>query len=112
MSEISTLLYSAWRSLILTRFLSYQPVSKIRVEGLVSKFSPGGGRAGTDRQFFFINGRPCAPAKVQKAINEVYRTFNANQSPFIVADFVLPTGVYLGHPFICFVMGVTFFRFV
>jgi len=30
--------------------------------------------------------------KVQKAINEVYRTFNANQSPFVIADFVLPTG--------------------
>jgi DNA mismatch repair protein PMS2 len=63
------------------------------VEGLISKFSPGAGRAGTDRQFFFINGRPCTPSKVQKAINEVYRTFNASQSPFVVADFVLPTGV-------------------
>ncbi|KAI0247255.1 DNA mismatch repair protein MutL [Lactifluus subvellereus] len=64
---------------------------QIRVEGLISKFVPGAGRAGTDRQFFFINGRPCAPAKVQKAINEVYRTFNANQSPFVIADFILPT---------------------
>ncbi|KAH9977464.1 hypothetical protein BJV74DRAFT_781094 [Russula compacta] len=65
--------------------------NEIRVEGLISKFAPGLGRAGTDRQFFFINGRPCAPAKVQKAINEVYRTFNANQSPFVIADFLLPT---------------------
>ncbi|KAH9066502.1 hypothetical protein EDB87DRAFT_1586471 [Lactarius vividus] len=64
---------------------------QIRVEGLISKFAPGAGRTGTDRQFFFINGRPCAPAKVQKAINEVYRTFNANQSPFVIADFILPT---------------------
>jgi hypothetical protein len=31
--------------------------------------------------------------KVQKAFNEVYRSFNVNQSPFIVADFILPTGV-------------------
>ncbi len=66
--------------------------SRIRVEGLISKFASGSGRTGTDRQFFFINGRPCAPAKVQKVINEVYRTFNANQSPFVIADFVLPTG--------------------
>jgi DNA mismatch repair protein PMS2 len=65
------------------------------VKGLISKFTPGAGRAGTDRQFFFINGRPCAPVKVQKAINEVYRTFNANQSPFVIADFLLPTGVYI-----------------
>ncbi|KAI0272033.1 hypothetical protein BGY98DRAFT_1003906 [Russula aff. rugulosa BPL654] len=64
---------------------------RIRVEGLISKFASGSGRTGTDRQFFFINGRPCAPTKVQKAINEVYRTFNANQSPFVIADFVLPT---------------------
>ena len=70
---------------------------QIRVEGLISKFTPGAGRVGTDRQFFFINGRPCAPAKVQKAINEVYRTFNANQSPFVIADFILPTGTARSH---------------
>jgi DNA mismatch repair protein PMS2 len=68
------------------------------VEGLISKFTPGAGRVGTDRQFFFINGRPCAPAKVQKAINEVYRTFNANQSPFVIADFILPTGTTGSYP--------------
>ena len=72
--------------------------SQIRVEGLISKFTPGAGRVGTDRQFFFINGRPCAPAKVQKAINEVYRTFNANQSPFVIADFILPTGTTRRYP--------------
>ncbi|THH06569.1 hypothetical protein EW145_g3991 [Phellinidium pouzarii] len=65
--------------------------TKVQVRGLISKFSLGSGRAGPDRQFFFINGRPCSPAKIQKAFNEVYRTFNVNQSPFIVADFILPT---------------------
>ncbi|KZT05115.1 DNA mismatch repair protein MutL [Laetiporus sulphureus 93-53] len=65
--------------------------SEVRVRGLVSKFSVGCGRTATDRQFFFINGRPCNPPKVQKAFNEVYRSFNANQAPFIVADFILPT---------------------
>jgi hypothetical protein len=56
---------------------------------------------------FFINGRPCAPAKVQKAINEVYRTFNANQSPFVIADFVLPTGTSISlTPLMWLVMGV------
>jgi len=64
--------------------------NEVRVVGLISKFTVGGGRTGTDRQFFFVNGRPCVPSKVQKAFNEVYRTFNANQSPFIVADFILP----------------------
>ncbi|KAI9060339.1 DNA mismatch repair protein MutL [Trametes sanguinea] len=65
--------------------------NQIRVKGLVSKFSVGCGRNGTDRQFFFVNGRPCAPTKVQKAFNEVYRSFNATQSPFVIADFILPT---------------------
>ncbi|KAH9970938.1 hypothetical protein BJV74DRAFT_889440 [Russula compacta] len=52
-----------------------------RVEGLISKFAPELGRAGTDRQFFFINERPCAPAKVQKAMNEVYHSCDINVSP-------------------------------
>ncbi|TCD62462.1 hypothetical protein EIP91_006832 [Steccherinum ochraceum] len=64
---------------------------RVRVSGLTSKFVVGGGRSGTDRQFFFVNGRPCLPSKVQKAFNEVYRTFNATQSPFVVADFIVPT---------------------
>ncbi|KAF9788005.1 hypothetical protein BJ322DRAFT_1002088 [Thelephora terrestris] len=65
--------------------------NRVRVAGLISKFALGCGRTTKDRQFFFINGRPCNPAKVQKAFNEVYRTFNVSQSPFIVADFILPT---------------------
>ncbi|KAI0067480.1 DNA mismatch repair protein MutL [Artomyces pyxidatus] len=64
--------------------------SGVRVRGLISKFSVGGGRTGIDRQFFYINHRPCNISKVQKALNEVYRTFNMHQSPFIVADFILP----------------------
>ncbi|KAH9837617.1 DNA mismatch repair protein MutL [Rhodofomes roseus] len=65
--------------------------NEVRVRGQISKFAVGCGRSGTDRQFFFVNGRPYNPSKVQKAFNEVYRTFNANQAPFIVADFILPT---------------------
>ncbi|KAI0776511.1 hypothetical protein BD413DRAFT_602116 [Trametes elegans] len=64
--------------------------NEVKVRGWISKFAVGCGRNGTDRQFFFVNGRPCVPAKVQKAFNEVYRSFNATQSPFIVADFILP----------------------
>lgn len=58
---------------------------------MISKFAHGFGRSGSDRQYFFINGRPCNPSKIQKAFNEVYRTFNATQSPFIVANFIIPT---------------------
>ena len=64
----------------------------IQVKGLISKFYVGAGRTGTDRQFFYVNGRPCNLTKVQKGFNEVYRTFNANQAPFVLADFIVPTG--------------------
>ncbi|KAJ6550886.1 DNA mismatch repair protein [Mycena vulgaris] len=64
---------------------------QVVVRGLVSKFAVGSGRTGTDRQFFYVNGRPCNLSKIQKAFNEVYRSFNATQSAFIIADFILPT---------------------
>ncbi|KAI9566649.1 hypothetical protein HD554DRAFT_1104666 [Boletus coccyginus] len=66
-------------------------VTPIKVQGLISKFAVGAGRTSVDRQFFFVNGRPYNPGKVQKAINEVYRTFNINQSPFVIANVILPT---------------------
>ncbi|GLB43816.1 putative DNA mismatch repair protein [Lyophyllum shimeji] len=40
---------------------------------------------------FYVNGRPCNLTKIRKAFNEVYCSFNANQAPFILADFILPT---------------------
>ncbi|KAI6040194.1 DNA mismatch repair protein MutL [Pisolithus marmoratus] len=67
------------------------PITPVRAQGLVSKFVIGAGRTTSDRQYFFINGRPYNAGKVQKAFNEVYRTFNVNQAPFVIADFVLPT---------------------
>ncbi|KAI5999252.1 DNA mismatch repair protein MutL, partial [Pisolithus albus] len=70
------------------------PITSVCVQGLVSKFVIGAGRTTNDRQYFFVNGRPFNAGKasiVQKAFNEVYRTFNVNQVPFVIADFVLPT---------------------
>lgn len=66
----------------------------VSVRGLISKFSVACGRTGTDRQFLFVNGRPCNLNKVQKTFNEVYRSFNANQSPFLVADFIIAPDTY------------------
>ncbi|KAK0481600.1 hypothetical protein IW261DRAFT_1471496 [Armillaria novae-zelandiae] len=70
---------------------------EVCIRGLIS--SPGCGRSSTDRQFFYINGRPCGLAKIQKTINEVYRSFTPNnnttsQAPFVVADFEIPTDTY------------------
>ncbi|KAJ3747567.1 hypothetical protein DFH05DRAFT_821716 [Lentinula detonsa] len=79
---------------------------KIHVKGLISSPTPipGSGstpssgssaRSAPDRQFFYVNGRPCSLNKIQKAINDIYRTFipsnaTSNQFPFIVADFTIP----------------------
>ncbi|KIP06904.1 hypothetical protein PHLGIDRAFT_72015 [Phlebiopsis gigantea 11061_1 CR5-6] len=71
---------------------SVAPTTTVTVRGMISKFSLNCGRSASDRQYFFVNGRPCSPSKVQKAFNEVYKTFNATQMPFIVADFSLPNG--------------------
>lgn len=42
-----------------------------RLNGFVSKCEHGSGRSTTDRQFFFINGRPCDHSKVRDSVNNV-----------------------------------------
>ncbi|XP_076448637.1 mismatch repair endonuclease PMS2-like [Babylonia areolata] len=54
------------------------------IEGFVSKCEHGQGRGSTDRQFVFINRRPCDSTKILKVINEVYHTYNRHQYPFVV----------------------------
>ncbi|KXN83171.1 Mismatch repair endonuclease PMS2 [Leucoagaricus sp. SymC.cos] len=67
----------------------------VSVRGLISKFNVACGRTGTDRQFLYVNSRPCILNKVQKIFNEVYRSFNATQSPFLIADFIISPSDYL-----------------
>ncbi|XP_046563107.1 mismatch repair endonuclease PMS2-like [Haliotis rubra] len=55
-----------------------------RIEGFVSKCEHGRGRGSSDRQFIFINKRPCDSAKLSKQINEVYHSYNRHQYPFVV----------------------------
>lgn len=66
----------------------------VYVTGLVSKPSRGSGRTSSDRQFLYINGRPWDNLKVTRAFNEIYRQFNTNQVPMLVADFALEGGRY------------------
>lgn len=56
------------------------------IEGFISSCAHGQGRSTTDRQFYFINCRPCDPAKVMKLVNEVYHYYNRHQSPFVVLN--------------------------
>lgn len=58
--------------------------------GLISSASWGQGRTSGDRQFTYINGRPCVLPKITKAVNEVYKSFNTNQVPLAILDFQIP----------------------
>ncbi|KAJ4468013.1 histidine kinase-like ATPase [Lentinula lateritia] len=76
---------------------------KIHVKGLISSPTPipssgstlrSGGSARSTK-FFYVNGRPCTLSEIQKAINDIYRTFipsnaTSGQFPFVVADFTIP----------------------
>ncbi|KAJ1028430.1 hypothetical protein NDA16_001597 [Ustilago loliicola] len=68
--------------------------STVTVIGLISKPVYGSGRTSSDRQFFYINGRPWEAGRVSRAFNEVYKSFNSNHFPFVIADFRLPTDSY------------------
>ncbi|KAI8961660.1 DNA mismatch repair protein MutL [Daldinia sp. FL1419] len=69
-------------------------VHEIRIKGHVSRPAHGEGRQTPDRQMFFVNGRPCGLPQFAKVFNEVYKSYNSSQSPFIFADIQLDTHLY------------------
>lgn len=68
--------------------------TRVRVLGHVSRPTHGEGRQTPDRQMFFVNGRPCSLPQFAKVFNEVYRSYNSSQVPFILADIQLDTHMY------------------
>ncbi|XP_061083267.1 mismatch repair endonuclease PMS2 [Conger conger] len=62
------------------------PEEFFTIAGFVSQGDHGVGRSATDRQFFYINTRPCDPSKVSKLVNEVYHMFNRHQYPFVALN--------------------------
>lgn len=68
------------------------------VDGYISEPLAGKGRSSTDRQYFYVNGRPCEFTKVSastawnssyclqftRILNEAYRSFNTSQYPFVI----------------------------
>ncbi|KAI4722938.1 DNA mismatch repair protein MutL [Aureobasidium sp. EXF-10727] len=66
----------------------------VKVEGHISKPVVGEGRSAPDRQMFYVNSRPCGLPQVAKAFNEVYKTFNITQSPFVFANLIMDTNSY------------------
>ncbi|KAF3389116.1 Mismatch repair endonuclease PMS2 [Penicillium rolfsii] len=68
--------------------------NQLVVRGHISRPVFGEGRQTPDRQMFFVNSRPCGLPQIAKALNEVYKSFNVSQSPFIFADFQMDTNAY------------------
>jgi DNA mismatch repair protein PMS2 len=67
---------------------------EIRIVGHISRPAFGDGRQTPDRQMFFVNARPCGLPQVAKAFNEVYKSYNSGQSPFIFANIEIDTHLY------------------
>ena len=68
--------------------------AEVSIVGHISKPVFGEGRQIPDRQMFFVNGRPCGLDQIRKAINEVYKSYNVSQSPFIFANLCMDTNSY------------------
>ncbi|XP_063696465.1 mismatch repair endonuclease PMS2 [Culicoides brevitarsis] len=64
-------------------------LAKYKVEGFVSDCQHGSGRSSKDRQFFYINSRPCEAKTLLKFINEIYKKFNIQQYPFIFLNIIM-----------------------
>lgn len=58
-------------------------------EFYISSVTHGCGRSSADRQFFYINSRPCEPNKIMKLVNEIYKQFNGNQYPFVYLNVMM-----------------------
>ena len=54
------------------------------LNGFVSNVCHGYGRSSPDRQFFFINNRPCDFPKLSRLVNEIYHQYNRHQYPFLM----------------------------
>ncbi|KAJ2449364.1 ATP-binding mismatch repair protein [Coemansia sp. RSA 2336] len=47
---------------------------RLQIDGHMSKPLAEAGRSAADKQFFFVNGRPCDFPKAKRLINEIYRS--------------------------------------
>lgn len=57
-------------------------------EFLVSSVVHGNGRSTTDRQFYYINSRPCEFPRLSSLVNDIYRQFNKSQYPFVYLNII------------------------
>uniref|UniRef100_A0A182WWZ3 MutL C-terminal dimerisation domain-containing protein n=1 Tax=Anopheles quadriannulatus TaxID=34691 RepID=A0A182WWZ3_ANOQN len=64
-------------------------LSRYKIEGYISSCAHGSGRSTKDRQFYFINSRPCEPKQIIKLINDAYHRYNVHQQPFVFLNLML-----------------------
>lgn len=68
----------------------YKNVNKpVEFTGFISSCAHGSGRSSADRQFYYVNSRPCEPTKIMKLINEIYKQYNPHQYPFVFLNIAL-----------------------
>lgn len=56
---------------------------QFELQGWISSCDHGKGRGSKDRQYFFINSRPCEPQNIAKVVNQIYHRYNLHQYPFV-----------------------------
>ncbi|XP_050096666.1 mismatch repair endonuclease PMS2 [Anopheles aquasalis] len=64
-------------------------LSQYTIEGYISSCAHGAGRSSKDRQFYFVNSRPCEPRQISKLINDAYHRYNVSQQPFVYLNLKL-----------------------
>ncbi|KAJ2742185.1 ATP-binding mismatch repair protein [Coemansia sp. BCRC 34301] len=61
-------------------------VGQTAVSGHISKPIPEAGRGAADKQFFFVNGRPCDFPRAKKLVNELYRAKCPSRMPVFAIE--------------------------
>ncbi|KAI9582399.1 mismatch repair endonuclease PMS2 [Glossina fuscipes] len=61
---------------------------EFELEGYISSCAHGSGRSSKDRQFFYVNSRPCDLKNISKAVNDCYHSFNNSQYPFVYLNII------------------------
>lgn len=67
-----------------TKQISSEYFGQIELSGFISSPEPGAGRTNSERQFFFLNSRPCDYPALSRLLNELYHEYDRNHFPFVV----------------------------
>ena len=63
-----------------------QYANVFKIDGYISDCGHNNGRSASDRQYIYVNKRPCDHSKITKLINEIFHQFNRNQYPMFVLN--------------------------